>query len=197
MTVHYFISFIIGFCFGIIPFSYIIARIKGIDLKKVGSGNIGATNLGRSLGLPFFLLGFILDGLKGLVPVLLANALLLPGALAGAGAILGHIFNPFFQFRGGKGVSTTIGVAIALIPRSFFSSLIIWIIVYLATYLVSLASIIFAAALPLVAIILQDGATLDRIFILIIALFVIYAHRANIRRLLNREEPKTIFWKKK
>jgi len=194
---HYIISFIIGFCFGIIPFAYIIGRIKGVDLKKIGSGNIGATNLGRSLGFPFFILGFALDGVKGLIPVLLTQSFSFPAALAGAGAILGHIFNPFFGFKGGKGVSTTIGVALGLIPKSFLISLLIWIVVYLITYFVSLASISLACTLPIIAIILHEGQTLDRILILIIALFIIYAHRANIRRLLHREEPKTILWRKR
>lgn len=191
------LSLIIGFVFGMIPFSYIIGRMKGIDLRKVGSGNIGATNLGRILGLYYFLTGFLLDGAKGFIPVILTNILFETGTLAGAGAILGHIFNPFFNFRGGKGVSTMFGAAIGLIPKSFLLSLIIWVIVYLTTYLVSLASIIFAAALPLVTIVLQDGKFIDRIFVIIVALFVIYAHRSNIRRLFKGEEPKTILWKKK
>jgi glycerol-3-phosphate acyltransferase PlsY len=195
--VYYFISFMIGFFFGIIPFSYIIARIKGVDLKNVGSGNIGATNLGRSLGLTFFVLGFILDSLKGLVPVLLVQSISLSGALAGAGAIFGHIFNPFFQFRGGKGVSTTIGVAIGLAPLSFGIALIVWIIIYFSTFFVSLASISLAVILPLAMLILQEAEFLDRILIIIIALFVIYAHRTNINRLLKKSEPKTIFWRKK
>jgi glycerol-3-phosphate acyltransferase PlsY len=193
---YYTISFFIGFFFGIIPFSYIIARVRGIDLKTVGSGNIGATNLGRALGLPFFVLGFILDGLKGLIPVLLAKELALSAAVAGAGAILGHIFNPLFQFRGGKGVSTTIGVAVGLTPVAFIISLIIWLGIYLSTYLVSFASMILALALPLIALIIHEGHSIDRILLIIIALFVIYAHRMNIKRLIKREEPKTIFWKK-
>lgn len=194
---HYIISFIIGFCFGIIPFSYIIGRIKGIDLRNTGSGNIGATNLGRSLGFPFFAAGFILDGLKGLIPVVLARSFAFPAALAGAGAILGHIFNPFFGFRGGKGIATTIGVAIALMPQSFPIALGVWIVVYFVTYFVSLASIGFACVLPLVAVILHEGQSLDRLFFVLIALFVIYAHRSNIKRLLNNSEPKTILWRKR
>ncbi len=194
---HYIISFIIGFGFGIIPFSYILARIKGINLKEVGSGNIGASNLGRFLGLPFFILGFVLDGLKGLVPVLLVKSFYYPTALAGAGAILGHIFNPFFRFRGGKGVSTTIGVAIGLMPKSFVISLAAWIIVYLATYIIALASISFAITLPIITTILQEAELIDRIFILIMALLIIYAHRSNIKRIIKKEEPRTIPWRKK
>jgi glycerol-3-phosphate acyltransferase PlsY len=193
----YLISFIIGFVFGMIPFSYIIGRLKGINLKTIGSGNIGATNLGRALGPPFFLIGFVLDGLKGLVPVLLVKALTYPAALAGAGAMLGHIFNPFFGFKGGKGVSTTIGVGIGLVPRSFLISLVIWIIVYLASFIVALASISFAVVLPIFAFIFQEATVIDRIFILIMALLIVYAHRPNIKRIINKKEPKTIIWRRK
>lgn len=194
---HYIIAFIIGFGFGIIPFSYILARIKGINLKEVGSGNIGATNLGRFLGLRFFILGFVLDGLKGLVPVLLVKGLYYPAALAGTGAILGHIFNPLFRFQGGKGVSTTIGVAIGLMPKSFVISLAAWIIVYLATYTIALASISFAIVLPVITTILGEAELIDRIFILIMALLIIYAHRSNIKRIIKKEEPRTVLWRKK
>jgi len=193
----YLISFLIGFAFGVIPFSYIIGRIKGIDLKNLGSGNIGATNLGRVLGLPYFILGFILDGLKGFIPVLLIKSLGLYPALAGTGAILGHIFNPLFKFQGGKGISTTIGVAIGLLPKSFLIGFAIWLIVYFATYFVSLASICFAIALSIVALIIKESGTSEKILIALVSLFVIYAHRKNIERLLKKVEPKTILWRHK
>ncbi len=196
IVIEYALAFIIGFAFGIIPFSYMIARVKGIDLTKVGSGNIGATNLGRFLGPPFFVLGFVLDGLKGLVPVLLVKSSYYPAAMTGAGAILGHIFNPFFRFQGGKGVSTTIGVAIGLVPKSFIISLAGWIVVYLLTYIVALASISFAVALPIVTFVLHESALLDRILIIIMALLIVYAHHSNIKRLLNKEEPKIVLWRR-
>ena len=194
---YYVIAFIIGFGFGMIPFSYLIARIKGVNLRQVGSGNIGATNLGRTFGLPFFIIGFVLDGLKGLIPVLLSKNLHYPAALAGAGALIGHILNPLFQFRGGKGVSTTIGVAIGLVPKSFLISLGTWIITYLITYIVSLASVCFALALPFVVIILHEAELLDRIFIIIMGALIIYAHRSNIKRLIKGKEPRTILWRKR
>jgi glycerol-3-phosphate acyltransferase PlsY len=193
----YVISFFIGFMFGTMPFSYIIGLLRGIDLRKVGSGNIGATNLGRNLGLPFFAAGFALDSLKGIVPVLLSNALFGFGTLAGAGAILGHIFNPFFGFKGGKGIATTIGVALALAAKSFAFSLAIWVLVYLSTLIVSLASICFAVAMPLLTILLREGTNWDRILFLLIAIVVIYAHRSNVKRLLQKSEPKTVIWRKK
>lgn len=193
----YIVSFLIGLLFGTIPFSYMLGLMRGIDLRKTGSGNIGATNLGRTLGFPFFAAGFVLDALKGIVPVLLAHSLFGFGTLAGAGAILGHIFNPLFGFRGGKGVATTIGVAVALAARSFFLALGIWLAVYLSTLLVSLASVCFAVALPLLAFFLRDGDPWDRLLFIFIAVIVIYAHRANIGRLIDRKEPRTILWRKR
>lgn len=190
-------SFLIGALLGTIPFSYMIGRLRGVDLKKTGSGNIGATNLGRTLGFPFFCAGFLLDALKGIVAVMLAHGLFGAGTLAGCGAILGHIYNPFFGFHGGKGVATAIGVAAALALRSFLLALGIWLVVYLSTLIVSLASIAFALALPLWAFLLRDGDPWDRILFLVMAGVIILAHRANIGRLLERKEPRTVLWRRR
>jgi len=192
----YFISFLIGFAFGMIPFSYMIGTLRGIDITKAGSKNIGATNLGRNLGFPFFILGLTLDVAKGIAPVLLSRALFGMATLAGAGAILGHVFNPLFGFHGGKGVATTIGVALALMIKSFTLALGVWLAVYLTTFLVSLASLCFSVALPVFSIIIHEGTVGDRILFILVAIVVIYAHRSNIRRLLNRKEPKTVLWRR-
>jgi glycerol-3-phosphate acyltransferase PlsY len=193
----YVLSFILGLVFGMIPFSYIIGMLRGIDLRKTGSGNIGATNLGRELGFRFFIFGFILDAIKGIIPVMLSQSLFGTGTLAGAGAIVGHVFNPFFGFRGGKGVATTIGVAIALMARSFAFALGVWIVVYLLTFFVSLASISFAVALPAFAMLFGEGVAGDRLLFILIAILIIYAHRSNIMRLVNRKEPKTVIWRRR
>jgi glycerol-3-phosphate acyltransferase PlsY len=190
----YFLPLAIGFAFGMIPFSYMLGLLRGVDLRKTGSGNIGAANLGRMLGFTFFAIGFLFDAAKGVIPVLLCTSLFGSGTLAGAGAILGHIFNPIFGFHGGKGVATTIGVALSLMVKSFALALGLWLIVYLATFIVSLASMLFAAALPLFSIILKEGTAGDRILFVLIGIIVIYAHRTNIRRLLNGKEPKTVLW---
>lgn len=195
--VKYFLSFLVGLVFGIIPFSYMLGALRGLDIRKSGSGNIGATNLGRTLGPVFFVLGFLLDALKGVIPVLLSQSIFGIGTLAGAGAILGHIFNPFFGFRGGKGVATTIGVAVSLATKSFALSLGIWLLVYLATMIVSLASLCFAVALPLIAFILHDGSTADRLLFILVSVMVFFAHRHNIERLIQRKEPRTILWRRK
>jgi len=193
---NYLLSFLIGFAFGLIPFSYILGLLRGVDLRKAGSKNIGATNLGRTLGFSFFAIGFVLDALKGVVPVMVSHSLFGTGTMAGAGAIVGHVFNPFFGFHGGKGVATTIGVALALMLRSFVLALGIWIVIYLTTFIVSLASLCFVVALPILSIVLKDGAIGDRVLFMVIAVIVIYAHRSNIVRLIRQKEPKTFLWRK-
>jgi len=194
---NFLLSFAIGLIFGIMPFSYLLGILKGVDLKRTGSGNIGATNLGRSLGLTFFIIGFLLDGLKGLLPVLIAQYYNFTPALAGAGAILGHIFNPFFNFKGGKGVSTAIGVILGIAPKQFLISIGVWLVIYLSTFIVSLASISIAIVLPITTFLMNNTCSGEEIFIIIISILIIIAHRSNIKRLLNKTEPKTIFWRKK
>lgn len=191
------VSGVLGWLCGIIPFSYLIARLKGIDLTKTGSGNIGATNLGRACGLSFFILGFVLDGIKGLAPVLIARSFGLPAMCAGAGAMVGHIYNPLFKGKGGKGVSTVIGVAFGLVPRSFAISIGIWLIVYLTTLFVSIASLCLAITLPAAAFVINDGTLLDRLFLVLLGILIIIAHRANIERLMHGMEPKTRLWRKR
>jgi len=191
------ISFVIGILFGMIPFSYLLGLLKGVDLKKTGSGNIGATNLGRSLGLTFFITGFLLDALKGFLPILIARFFGFYPAFAGAGAILGHIFNPLFNFKGGKGVSTTIGVALGIVPRPFLIAIVVWLMIYLTTYIVSVASIGLAITLSIATFFIGKIAISEKILILIICILVIFAHRSNIKKLINGTEPKTILWRKK
>ncbi|MGQ9465704.1 MAG: glycerol-3-phosphate 1-O-acyltransferase PlsY [bacterium] len=191
------VSLILGFICGIIPFAYLIGRLKGVDLKKTGSGNIGSTNLGRSLGITFFIIGFLLDGAKGLLPVLIAKSGNIIPIFAGAGAIIGHIFNPFFKFKGGKGVATTIGVLLGIVPLQFLVSIAVWLIVYLSTFIVSVASISMAIALPITTFAFTNIPLSEKFFIMVVSILIIFAHRSNIKRLFNKTEPKTIFWKKK
>ncbi|MEO0161020.1 MAG: glycerol-3-phosphate 1-O-acyltransferase PlsY [candidate division WOR-3 bacterium] len=190
-------SFFFGFIWGLIPFSYLLGRLKGVDIKKIGSGNIGATNLGRALGLRFFIFGFLLDGLKGFLPVMLGQHLTLSPALCGAGAIMGHIFNPFFKFKGGKGVSTTLGVTLGIVPIPFLLSISVWLIVYLASYIVSIASLSLAIVLLITTIFFSSVSAGEKLLIATVSLLIIFAHRANIKRIINRTEPRTIFWEKK
>lgn len=153
-----------SYLFGAVPFGYLIARVKGVDLFQVGSGNIGATNVGRVLGRKFGIAAFVLDFLKGAIPVAVAvtvaaavdstaaSALGHPDALrvlAGLLAFLGHLFPVYLKFRGGKGVATGAGVVMVLVPGPFAVAVATWLAVTLATRYVSAGSI--AAAVALIA----------------------------------------------
>jgi len=178
---------------GAIPTSYIAGRVtRGIDLRQHGSGNLGATNAYRVLGWRAALPIFLVDILKGFLPVLLFPRIdgetHFAWALAyGVAAILGHVYSIYVGFRGGKGVATSAGVFLALAPVAVLLSLLIWIALVATTGYVSLASITAAAAMPL--LILATGARLEVLVLsLLLAAFVIFAHRANIRRLRRGEE---------
>lgn len=177
---------------GSIPTSYIVGRMRGIDLRQHGSGNLGATNAYRVLGWRAASPVFIADIFKGWFPTYFfprwdhSDVALL--ALAyGAAAIIGHVFSVYVRFKGGKGVATSAGVLLALAPFAVLIGLLVWGALVFMTGYVSLASITAAAILPLV-ILAQQGAS--PIFWLSVALaaFVIFAHRANIKRLLRGEE---------
>ncbi len=142
------------------------------------------------------MLGFVMDALKGLIPVIIANRLGISPVFAGAGAVIAHIFNPFFGFRGGKGVSTTIGVAVGILPRSFALSLGLWLLIYFSSMTVSLASIGFGLFLPVFSFVLKEGTVRERVFIVLIGLAILIAHRSNIKRLINGSEPKTRIWRR-
>ena len=177
---------------GAIPTSYIVARIKGIDLRQHGSGNLGATNAYRVLGWRAAVPVFIVDILKGWFPTFFfplwdgnSNELL---ALAyGAAAIVGHVFSIYVKFKGGKGVATSSGVLLALAPVAVLVGLVVWSALVFTTGYVSLGSIVAAAVLPFVIFAVQG---IGAVFWLSVALaaFVIFAHRANIKRLLRGEE---------
>ena len=177
---------------GAIPTSYIVGRTRGIDLRKEGSGNLGATNAFRVLGWRAATPVFIVDIFKGFFPTfffpLWDNADNPHLALAyGAAAIVGHVFSVYVRFKGGKGVATSAGVLLALAPIAVLAALLIWGALVFTTGYVSLASIIAAAVLPFVILAVQG---VSPVFYLSLALaaFVIFAHRANIKRLVRGEE---------
>lgn len=186
----YFVSFLFGFVCGAIPFGFIIGRIKGIDIRKQGSGNIGFTNVNRTLGFWYALPVFILDFAKGFIPTLLASSLSLISVLVGTGALLGHIFTPFLKFRGGKGVATTFGAVLALTPISFIVGIGLFAIILFAFSYVSLASISFAIALPILTIIFARKDWTIFLFALFAGIVIILTHRSNILRLLKKQESK-------
>lgn len=183
-----------AYLLGAFPSSYVVARmLRGIDLRQHGSGNLGATNAYRVLGWKAATPVFILDIAKGWVPAFFFarwdGAADWRWSLAyGAAAIVGHVFSIYVKFKGGKGVATGAGVFIALAPLAVLLGLIIFATLVFVTGTVSIGSLAAAAALP-IAVWLLGAPTEVFALALALALFVIYAHRANIRRLLRGEEP--------
>jgi len=193
----YALSLLIGYLFGSIPFAVIIARASGVDIFKCGSGNPGATNVMRSVGKLEGRLCFALDALKGFVPVLLAMLLVHNSALACTallGALVGHSFSVWIGFRGGKGVATTVGGLLALVPAVMGIGLLLWLVVFSASRTVSLASILMAVWLPFGAWLFR--ADLPALLVVsLVAALVVVRHKANIGRLLQGTENR--FGKKK
>ena len=194
-----------AYLMGSVPWGFIIGKAKGIDVRTVGSKNIGATNVTRCVGKKAGKLCFVLDFLKGALPVIAAqyvfrNASTVPMEYVVIAAlfatVLGHMFPVFLKFKGGKGVSTAAGAVMALTPYALLAALLVWVVVFLASRYVSLASIAAAAVLPIVAwvfYLVDFGNQLARspevlIFLTIVSLLAILRHHANIVRLLNGTE---------
>jgi len=183
---------LIAFCFllGSIPFGEVVGRIRGVDIRKVGSGNIGATNVLRSLGKGPALLTLIGDIMKGTVAV--AAARYITGdpfieGIAGLSSIAGHTFSVFLRFRGGKGVATAIGVLLIYAPVVGLATVTVWLVVVAATRYSSLGALVSFAVLPLTMYVL-DGARVKVIIAVLIAGLLIMRHAANVRRLLKGTE---------
>ncbi|HLN28611.1 MAG TPA: glycerol-3-phosphate 1-O-acyltransferase PlsY [Gemmataceae bacterium] len=188
---------------GSIPFGYLIARWRGVDIFLEGSGNIGATNVGRVLGRRFGILVFLLDFAKGAVPVGVARWITgaegtafpedLVEVLAGLAAFLGHLFSIYLRFRGGKGVATAAGVVTVLVPVPTLGALLIWLSLLCATRYMSLASIIAAVGLCALRVGLTpepfnpDHRILS-LFCLVAAGLVVLRHRENVARLFHGTE---------
>lgn len=182
---------ICAFVMGSIPVGVIVAKTKGIDLKKIGSGNIGATNVLRSLGKGPAALTLFGDMLKGTLAVALGKYFGLETfyqGLIGLSAILGHNFSLFLGFRGGKGVATSLGVFLLYSPQTALITFIIWIVVVLTTKYSSLGALISFGLLPL-TIILLDGKDKLPVAVLV-TLFILIRHTDNIRRLIKGTERK-------
>jgi acyl phosphate:glycerol-3-phosphate acyltransferase len=182
-----------AYLIGAFPTSYVVARVaKGVDLRDHGSGNLGATNAFRVLGWRAATPIFVVDILKGFIPAFFfpqidGNVSALWALLYGTAAIIGHVFSVYVKFKGGKGVATGAGVFLALAPLAVLGGLAVWLALVLLTGYVSLASIAAAAVLP-VLVALTGGPVPVLIMALLLAAFVIYAHRANISRLKRGEE---------
>jgi acyl phosphate:glycerol-3-phosphate acyltransferase len=177
---------------GAIPFGVLIARRYGVDLFKVGSGNVGATNVSRALGKGPAILVFALDLAKGLAPAWLAREVFASPEWAfgvGAAAIAGHCLSPFLRFRGGKGIATALGVVLGTTPLVALSSFGVFLVVFAISRWVSVASIVAVASTLLFGYLFGDSPFMMAMYGLLLT-FVIYRHRANIQRLRRGEEPK-------
>jgi len=193
---------------GSVPFGVLIGRMRGVDVRAAGSGNIGATNVARLLGPTWGILVFALDLLKGLLPMLAARRVLAaaeagPGELsinllwlaAGICTILGHNFSPFLGFRGGKGVSTSLGVALGAFPHLTYPALIAvcaWVVMVAAFRIVSLASVVSGVLFPCiwVLLVLVRGDTYRHHWPFgacagLVGLLLLLRHRGNLSRLLT------------
>jgi len=193
----------IGYLLGSLPFGYVVARAHGVDIFKEGSGNPGATNVKRVLGEKFGRKGknagnlvFVLDAVKGALaaswlmftPLAYTEARLL-GLIGVIAAVLGHSFSVFTKFKGGKGVATAAGGLVVLIPLSCLIGAALWVLTFAITRYVSLGSVLAAVAVPAVSW-LRGNPLPFSIVATALGAFVIFRHRANIKRLLAGTEPK-------
>ncbi len=183
-----------GYFVGAIPFGYLVARAHGVDILKHGSGNPGATNVKRVVGKRAGNFVFLLDFLKGTLaagwPLIAAlpEQAALAGAIAGlVAAILGHSYSIFLRGKGGKGVATTMGGLIVIMPVAVAIGIGVWMVTFFTTRFVSLASILFAASLPVSTWFLLQSPLLTGLGIAL-AVLITFRHRANIQRLLNGTE---------
>jgi acyl phosphate:glycerol-3-phosphate acyltransferase len=205
----YVFTAIIAYLLGSIPTGFLVAKAKGVDIRTVGSGNIGATNVFRTVGKPAGIFVLVFDGLKGytacawlpdLVRHITANysasgatgsfhdMLRITGGLC---AILGHNYTCWLKFKGGKGIATSAGVLAALVPWAFIIIFVIWIVVFAVSRYVSLASIAAAVALPFAAYFTRNSVAIVAITAAMAALAV-YKHRTNIQRLLAGTESRFV-----
>jgi glycerol-3-phosphate acyltransferase PlsY len=194
---------LVSYISGAIPFSYIAGKLfGGIDLREHGSGNLGATNTFRFLGVRIALVVLAADIAKGFLPVFFAPAYS-PGHtipdlwlmyIGGFFAVIGHMFSLFMRFKGGKGIATTAGVFLALAPAAFLGALVVFVVVFAVTRIVSVASMVSSVSLPVAVYIAQrlDWVPDNRsLFILscAITVVVLVKHVSNIKRLMSGTEP--------
>jgi acyl phosphate:glycerol-3-phosphate acyltransferase len=195
---------IASYLLGSIPAGYLAGRLARVDIRKVGSGNIGATNVTRVLGRRYGYVVFAIDFLKGLVAVRLSILLAqtqfggkyteLIGIVAAVACVLGHTFPIWLQFKGGKGVATSAGALFGLLPLAALVGALIWFTCFKLTRYVSVASITAAIALPIVIFVMVDrGKSHGRIlfcFSICLAALVVLRHRSNLVRLVRGTEPR-------
>lgn len=181
---------------GSIPFGLLLGKLAGIDVRKEGSGNIGATNVSRLAGKKVGALTLLLDAAKGYLPMLIAREMGFEAEvvmLCGGAAFVGHLFPLYLRFRGGKGVATAVGIFLYLSPLALAICLVAFVAAVALTGYVSVGSLLAAALMPIV-IFWQQGSGDCLLLALFVSLLIWLKHRSNIGRLLRHEEKS---WKKK
>jgi glycerol-3-phosphate acyltransferase PlsY len=202
----YIVVSIVGYLLGSIPTGFLVAKARGIDIRAVGSGNIGAANTFRAIGKTAGIFVLVMDALKGYVAVeicgLILNLLGMPRSdwenyriIAGIFAVLGHNYTCWFGFKGGKGIATTGGIYLALAPLAVLIALIVFILVVAITRYTSLGSILGAVIIPTVVWLTHDNWML-RIVTIALGVLAILKHRTNIQRLIAGTENKVEFKKR-
>ncbi len=194
--------YLASYLLGSIPFGYLVAKAHGVDILHTGSGSTGTTNIGRTIGKGPAVLVFVLDVIKGLIPPLAAKALLRGNefgltpadhaVLAGLCAIIGHTASPFIRFKGGKGIATGLGVLSAATPVVALCALGSFIVLFAASRIVSVASMAAVSGMVIGAAVTRQ-TPLCIVVYLALGGYVVYRHRANLRRLSKGEEPKFQF----
>ncbi len=192
---------IASYLVGSVPFGLLIAKgVKGIDLRQHGSGNIGATNVFRVVGKKWGILALLLDAAKGYAGVWVAARFFAGGEVYeelvfGLAAIMGHSFPVWLRFKGGKGVATSLGVFLAIVPVPTLIAFGLWAAVFAVVRIISVASLSAAVMFPVLIFVLcrnQPGFGGVLSVAVLLAAFIVYTHRANVRRLLRGEEKKLI-----
>ena len=189
---------IISYLLGSLPNGLYVANLKGIDIRNEGSKNTGATNVFRVMGAKFGILVLILDALKGFIPLFIAEKFGVTGnslVLIGITAVIGHTFSPFLNFKGGKGVATSLGIFLYLAPIPMLITLLMFFVVVGITKYVSLGSVLASVMLPLLILFIPVNEKLgNKVIVFIISAllgsYIIYKHRANIQRLKKGKENK-------
>ncbi len=188
---------IFSYLLGAIPNGYIFGKIFAKkDIRKHGSGNVGATNVARVAGYKVGLIVALLDIAKGFLAVLIAKSLLLPDNAmififaAAILAIIGHNWSVFLSFNGGKGVATSVGILLNLFPISLLVFFLVWVIMIFSTKIVSIGSLLGAVSIPISIVVFYSTESSYITFGILIALLIIFSHRSNIKRLINGNENK-------
>jgi glycerol-3-phosphate acyltransferase PlsY len=194
---------LLSYLMGSVPAGYIAGRFAGVDIRRVGSGNIGATNVLRVLGKPYGYAVFLFDFFKGVGAVWVSISIInaahpgnqeseLVGIMAGVSCVLGHTYPVWLGFKGGKGVATSAGVLFGLMPAAALTVLAVWFVTFQATKYVSVASIVAAVALPVTAAVMVhfEKAGVPLVYFSAgLAVVIVWRHRSNVSRLIKGTEP--------